>query len=391
MKTVEVSPLTDTFMAIADQAYSQIVSAVPRAATLLTRARWNHVHRLMLARRIEDCHFAATGRKPAAPVRTPLPSTVRVFQPIWDMLAAIGITTFKDTSTIYVPTHPLPNSQDPEDWSEDFVVALSTCQAQDWAASWEAAKYEDVDRSETPDQDVTNGVDASVQPEIITEYASVLRYQRYRKLSKYLEARKSKDSEFSSSSSKQLSNPELDAMTTEEIEAEIATLPKSRDEALAVAARTKLARQAWTPRKAKEVPEVNLQQPGDHDVGAYGKWLGWSPQLWIDYTMFVQETEIVSLYSLSFPNDKQGTMAWVVQHYTVNGQDFCKVPTRTVPQADAILGVIMKAAPWERRKHYQYISTWNVETDKLGAYDITVIKWLSRALKQPPTVIPTYT
>jgi len=100
------------------------------------------------------------------------------------------------------------------------------------------------------------------------------------------------------------------------------------------------------------------------DPGAYGAWLHWDPQLWIDYENMVEILSSVAMFSLSMPVETSGTYAWLlpVENREESVELFCKMPKTSVPTAVWIFAMILQSStlPPQRR------STWYCETDRLS-------------------------
>ncbi|RGP72380.1 hypothetical protein FLONG3_6776 [Fusarium longipes] len=50
----------------------------------------------------------------------------------------------------------------------------------------------------------------------------------------------------------------------------------------------------------------------DVTAGAYGAWLHWDPQLWLEYDQIVEILSTIVMFSLGMPNDSAGTYAWLL-------------------------------------------------------------------------------
>jgi len=100
------------------------------------------------------------------------------------------------------------------------------------------------------------------------------------------------------------------------------------------------------------------------DPGAYGAWLHWDPQLWLDYENVVEILSQVAMFSLSMPVDTSGTYAWLlpVESRENSVELFCKMPKASVPPAVWIFSMILQSSTLPQSSR----STWYCETDRLS-------------------------
>jgi len=376
-----MAPLTDTFMQITDESYTQIIARLPHLTTTLTRAQWQHCHRLLFARRVEDISFLYSGVKPPAPTRVPLPRPLRVFQPIWDILACMGITTWTETSTRYIPFHPLPNDKDPDKWSDEYITYLSTCQSFDWSDSWTEAQKGLQLEPDLPDGTPSTRDSNPLNPNTALSHVQRLWKETVAKKDSKLFRIKSNFFQSRTAQNQPWNNiwPLSSIKDTDTFDkklvAQLMRIIKSEA-------------QKWKPRSPDEIQPVKFNFDTPEDPGAYGAYLGWNPLLWLRYDEFVSSASQYCMFSLSMPNEEVGTMAWVLLHQRQQSQDFCKMPTRSIPTADWVLATLTKLSSWEREERTQYVSTWNVTSTRLGSWELIVIKWIRKAISSAPPTLP---
>jgi hypothetical protein len=406
--TIEMAPKTDRYMQIADLIYYTIVDIVPEAAKRLGPKSFRHIARLWFSRRCEDVRFWTTGSRPHASVRTPMPKGLTLPQPVWDMLCAVGEVEDPQSNKIYTPRHCLPQFIDREhqEYSADYIECICECTGQDWKTSWREAEEEIRSMA-------TAGGDYHDEPASLRSIGDGARITSKAGSRAAAKANLELFDKGYSGKKKYILNgilyvfddPKYD--TTAEDDAELSKVASERREFIGWSdwkgdfTRDMLVQdifaakndeQRWRPAKPTAfTPNPTIAMDVDGDIGAYGRDLGWSPSLWIAYQDFVRATESAYMYSLSFPNEKVGTMAWVLPAETTpEGSVFTRGPTRLVPPADYALAAIMQMAHWTHDLA-GWVSNWRVKSEYLGAPDHTVVEWVRRAVKRTALTQTAYT
>ncbi|RGP76811.1 hypothetical protein FLONG3_5054 [Fusarium longipes] len=129
---------TDKYFHMVEQSWQALLQTKPSIAERFSYAEFRHCSALQLYHRIESVKFDALGIKPSAPTRIPLPRTTRAFQPIWSVLANIGIVDDDDLRVTYIPDGHLPSTPDADDNTD--LENLVACTLYDWNASWKAVQ-----------------------------------------------------------------------------------------------------------------------------------------------------------------------------------------------------------------------------------------------------------
>jgi hypothetical protein len=405
-----MAPLTSGYMSLIHASWLQLVKLAPSITQEMTFPMWQHIHKLFFSRRIEDARFKETGVKPSAANRSPVPSDLRIFQPIWDALITIGIYKDEATSARYIPTHPLPNSDKPEEWDHDFIIALSNCTAFDWQESWDKASR-DLDRilAQQADGNVYDGEDYGSIPRSESKYTKTEIQTMIRTYYKYsfFQRKVAKTGKYiivnsvltDADNASELKSDEQDKLleelkqiipTATEITAPL-QLDLTLSECLHEVRKAKEISHTYRPVPSSSIPALRFDFESDTDIGAYGKNLGWSPALWVQYTRAIDILSENVHLSLSFPNDKHGAPAWILQVKRNNGQTFCSLPTRLIPSVEAVLAVILDYASWDATGRSQYHSNWYTHSDIIQTVDSIRTAWILKGVKTPNGFIPVYT
>lgn len=381
---------TDKFFHLVEESWSQLVDAKPSITERFSLAEFRHCAALQLFNRIEQVKFDALGTKPGAPVRIPLPRNLRVFIPIWSTLANIGTVNDDELRVTYIPDGSLPTSKDldnPED-----ATNLIACTLYDWNWSWEQVQQARNDRDDYDSRIGANPVVASnettrTQADFIKEIAS---QRRAMAAARRME----------SSGSYTIVNGHLyrippppenhqgdwsptdDQITESNSPMETSADINSRVQELIRQARN-LKEQLIRP-KFDRVYDVSSYQLSDGQInaspGAYGAWLHWDPQLWIDYEQVVEIMAPIAMFSLSMPVETEGTYAWLlpVESREEQVDVFCKLPKASISPATWILALLIQSStlPAHRR------STWYTETDRLANVVGLRMRFIRSAIKK---------
>jgi hypothetical protein len=408
-------------MAVCDQWYSQMINIRPRLADVLPRAAFLHISRLFWTARIEQVNFAVTGRKPNATTRAPIPSKVQVPQPIWEMLKSLGKVKNETTGQIFLPKTVLPNAQQPDQWNEEYERALIRCIAQDWHTSWieASASLEErdanqhrVDQHDAARNDQSPaemlGAIGIIYDLIKAIGAGRVQIQHPREeAANAVEEHEDPDEQAANDAAaaqifhtdddnneddfyefrgNRYTRREYPRLFTEV--ARNAYLTEVRNEIV----RWKRAAQAWNPTLPSKVKPIQFRfivEPADPEVN-FGLWLGWSPELWHRYEEFVHEASQIALFSLSFPNEIEGSMAWVLPVRTNQYGEVACMPSNDVPPNAICMAIVLKSSLWEYSKHHEIVSGWNLLSDPVASRQEGIVRWILKSFTTPAQVAPNY-
>jgi hypothetical protein len=358
---------TEKYFHLVEDCWNQLVDKKPIITERFSFNEFRHCAALQLYQRLEQVKFDAIGTKPSAPTRIPLPRNLRVFQPIWAALAHIGIVDDDDLRAIYIPDSILPTSKDLD--NEKDVENLVACTLYDWPTSWEGVEKargnrdsydERIGYNETFETNET----PQTREELFKKIADVRkRLKEARRMSSSDEYRVIKGNLYKVPSSS--GSPVPDERVTKGTAFDtVETIQTELDVLMLTAKQTK---EEMIRPKRDRTYNVESYRVSDGtitaDPGAYGAWLRWDPQLWLDYEQMVETLNPVAMFSLSMPVETTGTYAWLlpVENLSVGVELFCKMPKASIPPAVWIFALILQAStlPKDRR------STWYCETDRL--------------------------
>lgn len=329
-------------------AYQELLHVKPEIQDILSFPEWKHIHALLFYHRVQDVEFKVTGIKQPARTRTPVPYDTKVFQPLWAVLAEIGVVLDPELSVKYFPIARMPQTQDLSD-PEDIDHVLD-CTMYPWDDSWlearearaeriarndpaqfrpetlmfaETAAMSEKDYSElrtkivdalqflktvtkywdpaTGNTDGTDGtwtfndeiyfhevIDASVNPNVTTQ-------ERQDTLPEVINYTYSDDAGW-------VFSIDIDGCNDFSTLAEIAAIRKHLVEKAKLAKEGKLIfRPRLTQPKTTTFDLGTVSYSGTS--GAYGAWLGSDGQLWTDYSHLCDVVTPVALFSLSFPKE----------------------------------------------------------------------------------------
>jgi len=381
---------TDKFFHLVEDCWAQLVDAKPSIAERFSLAEFRHASALQLYQRIEQVKFDALGVKPSAPTRIPLPRNTRVFIPIWSALANIGVVNDDDLRVTYIPDASLPKSKDLDD--PDDAVNLVACTLYDWVWSWEQVMKAREDRD---DYDKRIGATPTVKSNETSptpqDYIRLIQNKR-REWNGARRMESSGSYRIIDGHLYSLPPPPEDAPanwepTQEQIlecgplSAQASTLKEELDELVRQARNVK--EEAIRPRLDRTY-DVSTYQISDGTIttspGAYGSWLHWDPQLWVDYDQMVEIVAQIAMFSLSMPAETEGTYAWLIPVESREDQAdvFCKLPKASIPPVTWILAMLLQSStlPLPRR------STWYVETDRLANIVGLRARYIRAAIKR---------
>jgi hypothetical protein len=402
---------TDKFFHVVHQSYQRLINVKPSIPSRFTYEEFVHCSALQLYQRIENVKFDALGVKPSAPNRIPLPRNLRVFQPIWSILANIGTVDDEELRVQYIPDSILPDSDGLD--SHHDVEGLLSCTMYDWATSWQQVLAARESRPSFQNRDgyttelETNEPPSLSKHELIERISTAKRNAR--RIQNMLDDDKAEeigksvymypvvDADVANSAEKKSDYTQIDdkwyhtGISQDELKKTKAyRTPEDyleEVEDLMLLAR-KAKRERITPRfdptyepSSYKISDGTISS----DPGAYGARLHWDPQLWLDYENFVNELASVAMFSLSMPIETTGTYAWVlpVEKRTDNESAvFAKLPKASVPTQTWVLALILQSStlPYARR------STWYTETDTLTNITGLRLRYINAAIKTPSPV-----
>jgi hypothetical protein len=363
---------TEQYFKFVELSWSQLVEAKPDIVQRFSLAEWRHAHALLLYGRIENVKFDALGIKPSAPTRIPLPRNLRVFQPIWSVLASVGTVEDDELGVIYIPDAMLPTSLEAN--SDLDIEGLLTCFQFDWNESWNDVLSKRSLR-EGYDQriGVTIGKDPTKESKTLSqqtrsEMISEIQFVRKR----IAELRKLIDDN-------KIEHDSDDESSVTDEEREIANLRLRLDELFVSAKADKKER--IRPME-NLLPNVTCYSVTDDEIvatpGAYGAWLHWDPKLWIEYNQLVEQLSLVSMFSLSMPNETTGSYSWLLPTESKNSDVFARLPKKSIATPVWIMSLLiqMSTLPLSRR------STWYIESDSLSNTIGITLRYIKAAIKR---------
>jgi hypothetical protein len=391
---VEFYIKTDKLLQLADLTYKRTVDRFPQVVDFLTPRMWRHIIRLFITRRIEDARFKQFGTKPPAATRVPLPMNIRIPQVIWDSLAAIGIVEDPQSNKVYIPHAVLPPGGSHETYDNDYVEAIAACTGQDWFTSWQKC-LEDLESTREqhgPDEVIEEDDMEDVSAELAK---AKLRFEIIKKPSKPGTQKYIIDGVLYSVPA----GIEPDAQElAEHPDWRVSQLTGFDDGMVSIdhyrrrVFELKDIAQRYKPQaSASYTPSPQMVLDTDQDIGAYGRHLGWSPELWARYDRFTTLVESSMLMSLSWLNDVTGTMASVMPTETERGSVFSIGPTRLVAPIDFALATIIQTGYWPRDKGLSgWVANWRVKSERLGTRDMIMQQWIEKMFTTPSAVINTF-
>jgi hypothetical protein len=401
----------EKFFHLAEQSYKKLVDIKPTLAHRFSFHEFRHATALQLYHRIESVKFDSLGIKPSAPTRIPLPRNLRVFQPIWSVLANIGTVNDDDLRVQYIPDGILPDSDDLD--SEHDIVNLLSCTLYDWKSSWNkvlaarAARKPFAYRDGMDDLQTSNESSLS-QQDLIKEVQRLRAQSRNAQnaitvgsariidgnLYHYpvIKDASKEDFKFDKTKHLRVNSQVYDISPSEDIlrQSKAFYTPEEYDSKIDVLMNQarKVKEKAITPSFDVAYQSESYQVSDgriDVEAGAYGSRLHWDPQLWLDYENFVNEVASVALFSLSMPAETTGTYAWVLPVEKRQGSEnevFARMPRASIPPATWILALLLQSStlPEHRR------STFYTETDVLGNVLGLRQRYISAAVKSAAPV-----
>nr|QJW70326.1 coat protein [Erysiphe necator associated partitivirus 13] len=402
---------TDKYFHMVSSSYQRLISVKPSIPARFSYEEFLHCSALQLYQRMENVKFDALGIKPPAPNRIPLPRNLRVFQPLWSILANIGTVDDDELGVQYIPDAVLPDSDDLD--SPHDIEGLLSCTLYDWKSSWNSVlaarttrpSYEQrdgyrttLDSNESPalkKEELIKRISQAkrnasfVRQAVDDGRAEVVndRVYLYPEVSVDVVNKATSKSDYLEINGKWynvgLPNSELKKLPGYKLEGDYLTeVEQLMDQARSA------KRERITPRfdPAYEPTSYKISDGTiTSSTGAYGARLHWDPQLWLDYENFVNEVASVAMFSLSMPIETTGTYAWVlpVEKRTDNTSAvFAKLPKASVPTQTWVLALLLQSStlPLHRR------STWYKESDSLTNITGLRLRYIQAAIKTPSPV-----
>jgi hypothetical protein len=398
---------TDVFVQLSDLWYKEIIALFPDAVKTLGPATFRHISRLFIQRRIEDVVFKETAYKPIAVNRVPLPHDVRIPQPLWDVLAAIGVVEEPQANKAYVPALIEPPGQHHTDYDENYMSAILACTGQDWPTSWdEAVKEIEARRTAAAGQDTGAQITAE-EAESLEREAEELTAM-FRELSGRQEdhttARYIHKGHLYTIPKSDQTRFLVGKVSEEDIDDYFSVFKPSSsinfksfthiDEVRAEIFKNKNKRQRYKEQEATSyVPYAVIADEPFEGQGAYGRNFGWSPEMWSAYSRFVSMVSSNALFSLSMPNEKTGSMASVLPIKKMEGNRIYSYgPSLDVPPAEYGLAVIIQTAYWDPPERRGWVSNWCVKSEVTSIVNRLRLDWIHASFKLPiPSTHTAYT
>jgi hypothetical protein len=392
---------TDKFFHFVDQSWKQLVDLKPHLSERFSLAEFRHASALQLYHRIESVKFDALGIKPSAKTRIPLPRNTRVFQPLWSVLANIGTVDDDDLRVIYIPDGQLPETG--ELTSEKDIEGLLTCTLYDWLSSWNkvlsarATRQKYQERDGVTESTTTNETPSQTREQLMANIAELRRNlaaaTRAEESDKfflvdgylYSKYRERRDSD-SKSEEKFVEMTKTQALKESK---KIPGVIHTSNQLESLYQRARDAKQERITPRFDVSQRISSYRIADGeisaDAGAYGEWLHWDPQLWLDYEQFVEIVTPIAMFSLSMPAESSGSYAWILPVEKREGDDSnvsARLPKASIAPVTWTLALLLQSStlPLERR------STFYVETDRLANVMGLRARYIRAAVKDPTAV-----
>ncbi|EHY58581.1 hypothetical protein HRR83_006239 [Exophiala dermatitidis] len=365
------SPNVDKFFDLVEQCWVQLSQLKPHLNERFSFAEFRHSMALALYQRIENVKFDALGITPCTPVRIPLPNSTRLFQPIWSVLANIGIVEDDELRVTYIPNSWLPDT-DRLSSDGDLDGLLDGCLYR-WQNSWDDVLKARRDRrpfqSNTP-------ADANETTDLLSGPQHVAETYRLRR--------------------PVLPNPQQnkDSGKCEILDRYLYLYPAKNESG---AGESDVTLINASPEHSF-VPELSYRLSDgtttvQADARTYGARLHWDPQLWRDYEQFVEIVTPVAMFSLSTPAESSGTYAWLLpvkehrDRSTHSGVSVsARLPRASIAPATWMLSFLLQSSNLEGSQQ----STFTAETDRLS--DVNVIdlrnRYICSAIRDPSATVP---
>jgi hypothetical protein len=384
----------DKFFHFVEQSYKELLEVKPHIGQRFSYAEFRHASALQLYSRLEQVKFDALGVKPSAPTRIPLPRNLKVFQPLWSVLANIGTVTDDDLRVQYIPDGILPETETLD--SETDIENLITCTLYDWQSSWENVKKQ---RSNRPDYLGRDGISADLetneQPELSRDEI-VVRIQNVKKARASTEIKLDNGTYVSYGAVCRIPiyKKDQDGNDTNELDDE---LMKRSSAFKSLSDYDRELTNLFTMARSVKEKKITIKRDVSYSIdsyqisdgvinanaGAYGAWLHWDPQLWLDYEKFVEELRQSALFSMSMPVDTEGTYAWVLPVESTGEADvFCKLPKASIPGPTWILALLLQSSTLTLMQR----STFYTETDRLANVIGLRARYIRGAIKRAAPV-----
>lgn len=396
----------DKFFHFVSDAWSEFTRLKPHIIERFSYAEFRHMSALQLYNRLEAVKFDALGVKQPAPTRIPLPRDTRVFQPIWSVLANIGVVEDPDLRAIYIPDGIVPKSKDLT--HPDDIENLLSCTLYDWESSWkEVVKA----REARKQYQQRTGLDATTDSNETTVQLSkeelIAKIQFFRKeITRAEERERSPEFELvkgvlrkikavtapsspSSSRSGKDNGTEATSPKKEYEQETYWTVSGAKNQLEAYMQQAKKLKSQMIAPKFDVTHKIESYRISDGTIttspGSYGEWMRWDPQLYIDYENFVTEVTPMALFSLSMPAESKGTYAWILPVEKREDDDSsvsARMPRASIPTATWVLALLLQSStlPLHRR------STWYTETDRLQNVLGVRRRYIKAAIKDPTAV-----
>lgn len=400
---------TEHFFHFVSDSWNQFLRLKPHITERFSLPEFRHMSALMLFNRIEAVKFDALGVKQPANTRIPLPRDTRVFQPIWSVLANVGIVEDTDLRVTYIPDGIVPKSEHLDD--VDDIENLLSCTLYDWESSWnevQAARNARADykrRTGIEETADTNEAPMAVSREELMERISQMRAtlriakereasDEYQLVNGYLRKVKAPTPNPSSrpaspeqTKGKGKTTSEDDTPGFEPQKYWTSASASDKLEQLMSDAK-KLKSQIIQPKfdTAQKIESYKISDGTiSTDPGHLGKWMRWDPQLFIDYENMVLELQPMALFSLSMPNESKGTYAWILPVEKRQDDDSsvsARMPRASIPTVTWVLSLLLQSStlPYYRR------STWYTETDRCQNLLGLRVRYIRAAIKDPSAV-----
>lgn len=380
---------TEKYFHLVEDCWKQLVDAKPAITERFSYHEFRHASALQLYSRLEQVKFDAIGVKPSAPTRIPLPRNLRVFLPIWSILSEIGIVDDDDHRTMFIPDSILPKSKDLD--TDEDVENLLSCTLYDWSSSWNDVLKARESRDPYDERiGYTVREDTTEQPSV--DRANLVSQIAAKRREIVAAKRRSGSSSFRLIGDSLYKIPPPPSghtgtwkPTDEEIKKGEAfdtpdELQEELEDLMKLAKQTKEDRIRPRFDRSYTIDAYTFSDGTlNSDPGAYGAWLHWDPELWLEYEQLAELLSGICMFSMSMPVDTSGTYAWLLPVESRGTVDvFCKMPKASIPPVTWIKAMILQSStlPFHQR------STWYTETDALSNLTGLRARYIRAAIKR---------
>ncbi|ODV78514.1 uncharacterized protein CANTADRAFT_26578, partial [Suhomyces tanzawaensis NRRL Y-17324] len=368
-KEVTMIPSINSYLKFVDRCYKAIVHTFPLISYSIGPATFRHIAALMFAKRMEDINLKSSGIRSTVETRVYIPPGTQIFQPILDILSSVGVTKIPETSTIYIPMHPLPNSVKREDVSYDYELEIRKGCAFDWEKLSMDAKSE-MELLNKPVES-TNGVHAKVTK---TNY-----YEQYDKLkgrSKKPATKKSASTKATSVNDEEMNG---DSVSNSSVGSQISKLENEETDLTLEEVIRKMRENEF--RRRDPVRWVVSDENTRFQDPAFGQYLGWFEGEWEAYKKMTDHIKGKILMDSKWPVSPAGSTAWILDVCRGSNGYFVQMPLSTISLADQALALLIPMSSWHLHDQSRIVEHWYSASHAIEDNYDPLAQWIDKATR----------